>query len=189
MKQSYLLTISFIILFFSNCDEKKDFKRETFLGLKLGSSINEIENQLQVLKENHEVYVVSQNVPYLKRVLDDKEYYITPLFTSKSGDSLVTTIKVLYLDNLNNIKDDIKTVQSNENPMNLQFISTNRVNSFLLKEQVKRELIAKYDKPTSEGKLNQNGEIELTSWDNKNGIDILLTYKSHRSIENDYGNS
>jgi hypothetical protein len=188
MKPLVLFT-AFLILIFSSCNNKLDIKRNTFLGLKLGSTTNEIEKQLEVLRENQMIFIAFQNVPYLKGTVDEKGYFMTPLFTKTSGDSIITTIRVLYLDNLDYIKDDIRSVQANETPMNLQFVSKDRVNSFLLKEQVKKELIGKYGNPTSQGVLKQNGEMELISWDDKDGIDIILTYKTHRDVENEYGNS
>lgn len=159
------------------------------MGIELGSSKTEIEKKMSNFNSINQVKYNEESIPYFEGRFSDNIYYMTPQFMIPTGDSLVASIKILYLDNLDDIKHDKELMINKSIPMNLQMSSSGRINSVSLRNQILNELSLKYGKPDLRDTLNFEGQRELINWRDRDDIDISLSYTFDPAYNSYKGNS
>ncbi len=176
MKQ--ILASLFLVFTLLSCgQDKKPPKRPAFLFFKLGSNSDEILKELRSLeatgglkREGSDYYWTSQ--------IDDQTYYYSPIFTFTPGDSLCSEMKLLYFDQMESWRNDLFATKRNEVAMNLICYDVTRVKSGRLRNHIVNNLISEQGPFSSRDTVDfSDNLVELTTWKDKNGVDIKVSYR------------
>lgn len=180
MKNNCFIILILIVL--NSCSSKQNLKREVYLGFELGSSMSEINVKVKKEVASNLITMLTDQVPYIKQVALDKNYYATPIFELPQNDSLVSSIKILYFDNfdVDDVGASLKVLNEyKHSPMNLRFEDPYRINPKLIRDHVTNQLKSKYGEFDKRDTTTTDLGYQLvtTFWKNRNDVDIVLKYQ------------
>ena len=190
-----IIAVSLLIL--SSC--RHENKQDVFLGFQLGASRAETDVKYQqlynsgVLKKYQEdgdaAYYYQSKIP-----ASQKNYYAMMLFNGAVGDTIITSIDLVFLDNLNHSLSVLDGTRNGRVYMNLNKTpdNENEPSSDQILVDVLKDLTSKYGKYDS--KDSHTGAMgdrttEEYKWKDRKNVDITLTYTINTAHNSELQNS
>ena len=180
--------LPFFFILFISCKSPVDYKKEVFMGLQLGSTAKQYNQQLKGLIDTKQVFVYktySDEINYCHRKLGLMDYYTAFIYKVPEADSLIESITVIYCNEvipfrfpINDIEMHISRLESGSSSNSLFINNKDFVKAEILKDSVISQIsqvYGKYDKYEYNTK-NIIGFEQTYKWLDKNGIDLTLNF-------------
>jgi len=183
------ISIHYILIILGCIGKPQELKRDAFLGLQLGSSINEFNKKIGDLVKNSQLTKFKSHFYYKTITSLNHKIYLIPVSFYPDNDTLINEIRVLYLDHLYPLNDgfhfdddpieDVKIFYKGESPLNLVYGNPDLASSLLIRDVALNQLKEKYgnyDAINSETDESYY-KTETMHWNNRNDVNITLEYK------------
>ena len=172
-----------IIPFLFSCkqskdDQKTDITRDAFLGVKLGIGRSGVDSTFQAMLKARILNSYKNKFAYGEHTLPDRnKYYSYISFGIPKSDSLLTSLSVFYLDEMNDQSYYYFDYNANGTRMMQHISPSASVTDKRMVSDIVYYLKEKY------GAYNYSDTIELSQdklatymWENKNDVDIELKH-------------
>lgn len=181
-----IVVVSILLFFNNSCNlSKQNNERDVFLGIKLGSSIRQVQSKLFELAELGQLKTYQKEFGpkapyYTNTTYDNKTYFSSPIYFYPPGDTIVTELKIVYCESLSTLHETLELGLKEWNFMNLSSYESNlfdRISSKNILNDIITKLDPKYGVYQSRDTMTvYNGFEDIYRWKDKNGVDIELNY-------------
>lgn len=175
-----LLLVAFTV-FYIGCTGKSQNanRRDIYMGFSLGSGSTEVNRLFQKYLSEKKLLRYN-NIAYSQdKTIKGKEYYSSPIFIIPKTDSLLSEIRIVYSDVLNDYFDYLSMAASAGNEYYIQLADSKEISSDEIARDVIKKVTTNYKQYDATDTIFTDGVTSKTYyWNNRKDVDIILKHNT-----------